>query len=416
PTQEWSDLTNNLWQCYSGIVLRCQAANISTNDFAPPTNCWPMYEYTRFAAKLSEICTKFACQANANTNGNFNGLTSTDLNTPENDFPMWTTSNLFRYCQITNSFGEYDWNTNMPVHSWETVSHLIQTQVVSVLTTLVWTARHGDWTSSGITNYNNTRTRDYVASYDTLLTNAQTAFTSHVTALYIDELVYVSTNKEEPKSWYFYWYDNGKRVRIRRGRSKLAVDNVWSNTAITADVEFYGFPTARNEVGMTNIWDTQDDVVTQNVWNLFCAMPNMIGVTNVTSTNWFGTTNVAVLPPRWTNGIQYYTEGWTCKGRQAVFKWHFPPMPSPVMYPNHPCPDLDRDDLVDIGIDTERFGPDTGAIVFRADQDQPYVVLPLASPPVWYGGLHPKAYLSQGGTTNLPYHYLVPPLADNDGW
>ena len=250
PTQEWSDLTNNLWQCYSGIVLRCQAANISTNDFAPPTNCWPMYEYTRFAAKLSEICPEFACQTNANTNGTFHGMPTADLTDP--DIPTWTASNLFIHCGISNYLGESGWWTNAPVTSWELVNHVIQTQVVKVITTLVWTVRGGDWASGGITNYNTAKTRQVVSIYSTLLTNAQFAFTSLTeTNPYVvqDDTLWgsVSGSSADPRSWYHYWTnrtDGGIfywNVKLFRVKSKILVDSVWSNDSVAANVEFYGF-------------------------------------------------------------------------------------------------------------------------------------------------------------------------------
>jgi len=76
-------------------------------------------------------------------------------------------------------------------------------------------------------------------------------------------------------------------------------------------------------------------------------------------------------------------------------------------------PDTDRDDLVDIGVDVESFGPDTGTIVYRADQDEPYVVIPLASVPAWYGGLPVHAYISQGGMSAQAVNYGCPMLAQS---
>jgi RHS repeat-associated protein len=78
-------------------------------------------------------------------------------------------------------------------------------------------------------------------------------------------------------------------------------------------------------------------------------------------------------------------------------------------------PDTDRDDLVNPGVDLNSVVSDTGTIVYRPEQDQPYVAIPLASTPSWCGGPQVHAYLSQGGTTNLPYQYLIPNVSDNDG-
>ncbi|MEI6218051.1 MAG: hypothetical protein WCP86_04070, partial [bacterium] len=430
PTQEWSDLTNNLWQCYSGIVLRCQAANISTDDFDPPTNCWPMYEYTRFAAKLSSICTSFVCQTNANALGNFEGLTAANTRKPNDEFPMWTASNLFRYCQVTNMFGDYDWNTNMPVQSWEIASHAIQTQVVSVLTSLVWTVRDGGWTADGMTNENMVQARElsgYESTYTHLVACAQSYFPTQTGGDTHIQTDYTSTwwgvtNNENPRVWYrFYRNDSNKRqIKIFRLQAKIDISNICTSIPIES-VTFHVFCTTRNSTPGTNIWDRQNEDVSQDVWRVLCTLTNIASTNYLITTNWLGTNTYTIVPPNWRTDLtdtstDWYTQGWEAQGKRAVFKWQFPAISNAVIYPNHPWPDLDRDDLVDIGIGTERFGPDTGAMVYRADQDLPYVVLPLAAPPVWYGGLHPKAYLSQGGTTNLPYQYLVPPLLDYDGW
>ena len=43
-------------------------------------------------------------------------------------------------------------------------------------------------------------------------------------------------------------------------------------------------------------------------------------------------------------------------------------------------------------------------------------MLPLANPPGWYGGLPARAYLAQADAKALPYQWLVPGLADQDGY
>ena len=127
---------------------------------------------------------------------------------------------------------------------------------------------------------------------------------------------------------------------------------------------------------------------------------------------------VYVSPGTTTNAHEYFTgfytdnipyagttfvsqKGWAVSNGLWLIKWSFAPAPAaPAVY-RVEYPDTDRDDIVDIGVDVSSFGPDTGTIVFRPEQDEPYVVIPLASTPVWYGGPPIHAYLSQGGIRNV---------------
>jgi len=111
-----------------------------------------------------------------------------------------------------------------------------------------------------------------------------------------------------------------------------------------------------------------------------------------------------------------------CDKAYWLLKWDA----SPDFTPNPPQiaegaksvedPDVDRDDIVEVPVDMQSLGNDSGSIYLLPECDNPAVLLPLASTPEWFGSLPVHAYLSQGAFTNLPYQYHIKPHADNDGY
>ena len=108
--------------------------------------------------------------------------------------------------------------------------------------------------------------------------------------------------------------------------------------------------------------------------------------------------------------LSYWLLKWDCAGGLAI---GCPPLPTNRAV--H-APDLEWDGLVDVGTDVASPGPNMGTAFFHPLESSPIVVMPLANPPGWYGGLPVHAYLAQADAKALPYRWLVPGLADQDGY
>jgi RHS repeat-associated protein len=392
---EWVDLTNDLWQTYQAIVDRCYG---NTNGFDAPSYVWPMDDYRRFAAKIEEMCPRFVCQTNAGEDGHFHNYRPEDPTVAE--VPMWTVSNLYAYCQISNSCGELGWYLDQPLDSWAVVDHRIQQQVVTALTVLAWT------TSGSIDSDEESTTTKSAKGYGV----------DWVSAVADQSAAWAG---EDWRSTSESWYSVQARISDRSAsgkRMRWKLPHSVSDVA-PCSIDVYYLMIAPLGSGVT-FYDLDGLGATENALCYHETWPSI----NPPVQNRGGEAE-ATFPGSETNPVELVLnpspgidQGVECDDMLLIMKWEFPSIPDPVVQTNKPMPDTDRDDIVDIGADLESFGADSGTIVFRSHQDEPYVVLPIAKPPLWYGGLPVHAYIAQGGHTNLPFHYLIPELTDDDGY
>ena len=122
------------------------------------------------------------------------------------------------------------------------------------------------------------------------------------------------------------------------------------------------------------------------------------------------------------------SDGWTAEEHESygaaaqyalwVLTWLFDDGTIPPVTPwaHVPSYDTDRDDLVETPVDMTASGNDTGLITLLAEEDDPCVVIPLATTPKWVERLPLAGYLSQGAFTYLPYQYLSRGVDDSDGY
>jgi RHS repeat-associated protein len=409
---EWVELTNHITWCYSAITQRNEAAGamLSTNDFAP-SFIYPYWDYVRFAQAIDALAPYFVCQTNADPNGypDFGNYFAAYIATNDDegdfycDFPYWRAANLHTY-----AFGNNDWSTNFALHSWMAVTnHDIQRQVQDAITNLIWTTYWGgrhDFTGAvvhvGLSDYGKTSFAVAQAQQSSSWSNhffqpadliwwgggvydSQAFVSDDAGSGYASSIAFASKARARPVLPAGYtgvlvsvsWY-----VWMHKRYIRSSTDN---STYDMFPCEDLGMATNYPVVGCyypaTDMSENPLDLYPLTGWS-----------------SW------------WDNG-EFSWPQW-------LLKWQFTNAP-PALTAHAVAqdPDTDRDDLSDPGVNLLSVVSDTGTIVFRPEQDQPYVVIPLASPPFWVGGSAAHAFISQGGTTNLPFQYLVPGVSDEDG-
>ena len=422
-SSDWVALTNHISWCYQAIQQRNDAAGdvLSTNDFAP-SFIYPYYDYVRFAQAIDELAPYFVCQTNASTSGypDFGTYFSTPVNgnTPT-DFPTWDTGSLHRY-----AFGSADWSTNAILHGWLTMTnHAIQTQVQNALTNLNWTSQTGGDVTNAVY-------RGALCGFG-YRGNSAPSWTGE--AVPAEEASWANAAETQIPGWdggWGNWQDLNYYVCFNEWESVdgsqfygggAEADRVNSNpvlenccTSVPVSVSLYEtLNTETKELSMGDGWVTTVTVAMLPVENLGLQTSTRI-VGGYFKANEIELNPIVYYPyDSWTYGGYKYEEAAVA---QWLLKWQFTNMP-PALASGTPAEDLDtdRDDIVDPGVDLNSVVSDTGTIIFRPEQDQPCVAIPLASTPSWCGGPAVHAYLSQGGTTNLPYQYLIPGVSDGDG-
>ena len=427
-SDDWVELTNHISWCYTSLVHRVEALkpdyDLGTNDIAP-TYMYPYRDYTNFARKIDDITLYYVSQTNADADGTFKTYFTTEgTNGYPTSFPSWDITNLHLY-----AFGETNWSTNHIIHSWlGMTNHNIQTQVVAALTSLVWTVRcstdytdivhkarggigsdvpEDDW-PSGTT----TQSFSHAVSYE--MGNWDSA--SYSAGGLYGNPIYAVSDTYIPASV-------GGTVYGARVVAKPVLTNVYTNIESCCSVYLlfglhpsYSSYTYYNNDTFPECPDIQDDHM------VFVEELDPDSAATRTGNYPFeGHKNENPVAQNKRAGLS----GWPganiihhvyCEDAYWLLKWDDSITPPDITYTNLLVnPDTGRDDLVDVGADLFSLGADSGNMIFRVDQDEPYVTIPLASSPAWYGGLHVNAYLSQGGHTNLPYYYLVPDNVDGDG-
>ena len=405
-SSDWVALTNHISWCYQAIQQRNDAAGdvLSTNDFAP-SFIYPYYDYVRFAQAIDALTPYFVCQTNAGTGyPDFGSYFSTPVNgTTPTDFPYWDAGRLHQY-----AFGASGWSTGTVLHSWTTLTnHSFAIQVQNVLTSLVWTCQSCAEFTNGV------------------------GHSASVTYRYLHYPSWSTVVGDVTAAWNGSANTGGGTYDL-----SVSVEEDWDGT------QFYGGGVWESRVNAMPVWENSCTGISVSAsWyiNLYTALyDGQAGWTDTTtvmpvqdlgvqsSTRVVG--GYYKASENSANPISYYNSYWPASGWVSweydesmndaywLLKWQFNNAP-----PSFPCSatsgdsDSDRDDIIDPGIDMNSVISDTGTIVFRPEQDQPYVAIPLASTPSWCGGPAVHAYLSQGGTTNLPYQYLIPGVSDDDG-
>ncbi len=447
---EWVALTNHINWCYQTLVKRIQAlqpdvAASTTNDITP-SYVHPYRDYVRFAQKIDTLATNFVCHTQAVASVGFrdefktwftNSLAGGGCNT---DLPLWGVTNLHQA-----AFGKDQWTTNFPLHAWMTITNrAIQVEVQNAITNLLWsrrkiTAMPG---SGGVP----TGCRDPMYTVGrTNYPNIGEPYPSGCSNVYLSAKDYQGNNWTSPTNmgtgyvfgnmygmpYYAVGYSlcpSFNTVYGARAYSKLILENC--NTNFEMDVVWYlridyepAHPTWIQKwynFDTTNAPYSWPDIQT----NHMVAVDSSNGLRSVEIMAGYPLYENRDVNPvskvthtSWPSGNQSYTCQAYANTAYWLLKWKFldttpPPVSTNALIEN---PDTDIDDLVEVPANMTSLGADSGSIALIAPHDQPCVLLPVATPPLWYGGLFAHAYLSQGAFTNLPYHYLSETY-DQDGY
>lgn len=454
---EWVSLTNHINWCYQTLVKRIQAvqpevAGSTTNDIVP-SYIYPYRDYLRFAQKIDELSVYFVCHTQAVAGVGFrdefkpwftNSLAGGSRAT---DFPIWGVTNLHQY-----AFGKDQWTTNFPLHSWMTITNrAIQMEVQSALTNLLWSRRviTASPGSGGVPTgcrepiYKVARTNyphiDLWEDYPSGCSNDYPSAKSFQIGNWNNSVltnsggtIFTSGNLYG-MPYYAVGYSlcpniNPPTVYGARGYSKLILENC--NTNFEVDLVWYlridfepSHPTwiqkwYNNDT--TNSPYSWPDIQTNHMVAVDCS--NGLRSTEILAgyplyENRDVNPVSAVTHTSWPTGNQSYTCQAYANKAYWLLKWKFLDVPPPSIVTNTPIenPDTDADDLVEVPASMTSLGTDSGSIALTPQHDQPCVLLPVAAPPLWYGGLYAHAYISQGAFTNLPYHYLSESY-DQDGY
>lgn len=401
-TADWVDLTNHVNLCYQAILTRCKVANISTNGFHAPTYIYPAYDYRRLIQQIEALCPYFVCSTNFGSDGTLNDYFS--VGATNTTFPMWTRSALL------SDMGLTDWATNTPIHLWMTVDHGVQTQVVAAIQRLLWTQPLFEGNVAG----------PCVAGYAECFSNTWNNAQAGAMAKWTNDCGGGGTgdngslgyfDSRNPTNWLYQVRLYGRREKARNYYLTPL------NTNYLHAVQFYprGIAMYANMYANSPVYDNLGFPIRENRYTFFACVTSMLSFVESPS---FGTNGI---PPTWcaTPAIsgKSTSRGYRIWNWSGVVRWTLPDQTNvfPNIHGNVEDLDTDRDDLVDTGADLTSLGPDTGAIFLLAERDNPSVAIPLATTPAWYGGPAVHDYLAQGGTTNLPFQYLVPNLSDEDG-
>lgn len=447
---EWVSLTNHINWCYQTLVKRIQAvqpdvAGSTTNDIVP-SYIYPYRDYLKFAKKIDELSVYFVCHTQAVTGVGFrdefkpwftNSLAGGSRAT---DFPIWGVTNLHQY-----AFGKDQWTTNFPLHSWMTITNrAIQLEVQSALTNLLW-SRRIITASPGYDGLPGGCRDPMYTIGRTNYPNIGEPYPSGTTTNYATAKSYQGGNWFAPTNmgtgyvfgnmygmpYYAVGYSlcpSFNTIYGARAFSKPILENC--NTNFEVDVVWYlRIDFEPNHPTWIQKWYNNDTTNAPYSWpdiqtNHMVAVDASNGLRSVeiqTDYPFYQNHSVnpvsAVTHTSWPTGNESYTCQAYANKAYWLLKWKFLDVPPPAIVTNTPIenPDTDADDLVEVPSSMSSLGTDSGSIALTPQHDQPGVFLPVAAPPLWYGGLYAHAYISQGAFTNLPYHYLSETY-DQDGY
>jgi RHS repeat-associated protein len=402
-TEDWVQHTNTVQQLFNAYNDRNAAKWSRVTDKLTPTFIYPYQDYVTLTTSIDSMVNcgwGYIDSSQADANGSL--LTYFQSN-PTNRIMYYTPATLHAAAGFTN-WAIY----NQPLRLWMGVNHNVQTQIWNALSLLKYTAAGVGRTSFDVLNYH------YVIGYGT---NRQLAINN------------LATRWMQPPS--NYWNQSWMFVQTTRNESTITISGggsswsatgcrnwiyyqtplLWAGALHTAD--FYYFPKTNSGMPTFSAQGANIALGMNMISGPAYSYSNFITSASALGQDVFGTVPVAGGTG---TGSWGYQVGDDIGDSFSITRWSFPWYPEPTVAPNvEDLPDTDRDDVVDVGADVETFGADTGTISYRSDQDLPYVTIPLAATPSWYGGPPVHAYLSQGATTNLPYQYLVSEGSDLDG-
>jgi RHS repeat-associated protein len=414
--QEWSNVSNALSQCFMAFGERYQAIkHISHPNFGYSSDPFKRYATTPFegyvdlAKKIDKLAPYFIDHRIADANGSFDTYFAGTA--PTNTWPKWTATALHQAAGFT------DWATNEPLHLWMAADHSIQTQVYAALQLLKWTScSAGAMSLEDEDNSASAFAFGDIYGYDTL----DEAYTDLINEKWPsrgytndDYPVIKATIKQDYDHVYDKWF-----LYVYRTYGHFFAQNL--STQVSHTIEWY-YRGTMFWGGVNVFYDFGDDVHYLQFKRFdggSIINVNWPGYVNEVASIPFGQNNFSICPLPTEIIDNENTWGYAISSSDitAALKWNFKPMDTPVMSPNiESTPDSDRDDIVELARDISSFGPDTGNMFWMPEQETPYVMLPIARTPLWSGSFPVHAYLCEGGTTNLPFQYLVQGIIDNDG-
>ena len=428
PEREWVAVSNHIAWCFRQLADRYEILGWDPRGLPQPCYVCPPQDYRAIVRAVSLLAANFV-DARPAGGGSFDGWFATPIATNwwydedggwtaayvyPSDFPHWELGALLEYCGAGAGSGSNEtrcvqwFGTNSLLDSWAVwTNRELMAHLPGVLAELRWTTNPANWSPALSGGWG--RGGAYTSNgcdYATVVAAATANYRAEFGAWERAPCAYFTASACEE------WYS----VAMQR----ICADaRTWKGRGLPCGADVY-FATCPDPP----VFDDNGDGV---AWS---ERPVRQGQALLPA----GDTNAAIRigdeslalpaaceepPMRHNSTTEARWRGYRAGGPLVLLRWDVAGGLSLAGPPGVPpavalLPDTDRDDLADVGVDLEGFGPDTGTLAWMPAQREAYALLPLASPPPWYAGPATHAYLT--GTPWLPYQYLSPNEEDRDGY